>query len=36
VVDHTDDRQAAGVALRLVAPQGGNYLLDAFAKPRPT
>jgi len=32
VVDHTDDRQAAGVALRLVAPQGGNYLLDAFGE----
>ncbi len=32
VVDHTDDRQAAGVALRQVAPQGGNYLLDAFGE----
>lgn len=29
VVDHTDDRQAAGEALRRVAPQGGNYVLDA-------
>lgn len=28
IVDHTDDRQAAGPALRLVAPRGGNYLLD--------
>ena len=32
VVDHTDDRQAAGDALRRVAPQGGNTLLDAFAE----
>jgi VWFA-related protein len=32
VVDHTDDRQAAGEALRRVAPQGGNTLLDAFAE----
>ena len=32
VVDHTDDRQAAGDALRRVAPQGGNYVLDAFAE----
>lgn len=30
IVDHTDDREAAGKALRLVAPQGGNYMLDAF------
>ncbi len=29
IVDHTDDRQLAGNALRLVAPQGGNYMLDA-------
>ena len=32
VVDHTDDRQAAGDALRRVAPQGGNTVLDAFAE----
>jgi VWFA-related protein len=32
VVDHTDDRQAAGDALRRVAPQGGNMMLDAFAE----
>jgi VWFA-related protein len=32
VVDHTDDRVAAGPALRRVAPQGGNCMLDAFAE----
>jgi VWFA-related protein len=32
IVDHTDDREAAGKALRLVAPQGGNYMLDAFGE----
>ena len=32
VVDHTDDRGAAGTALRMVAPQGGNYMLDAFSE----
>jgi VWFA-related protein len=32
VVDHTDDRQAAGDALRRVAPQGGNMMLDALAE----
>jgi VWFA-related protein len=32
VVDHTDDRQAAGKALRRVAPQGGNYVLDAIGE----
>jgi VWFA-related protein len=32
VVDHTDDRGAAGTALRKVAPQGGNYMLDAFSE----
>ncbi len=32
IVDHTDDRQAAGDALRRVAPQGGNMMLDAFAE----
>lgn len=32
VVDHTDDRGAAGQALRRVAPQGGNYILDGLAE----
>jgi VWFA-related protein len=32
VLDYTDDREAAGKALRLVAPQGGNYTLDALAE----
>jgi len=32
IVDHTDDREAAGNALRRVAPQGGNYVLDAVAE----
>ena len=32
VVDYTDDRQAAGKALRMVAPRGGNYLLDALSE----
>lgn len=32
VVDYTDDRAAAGAALRRVAPQGGNYMLDALAE----
>jgi hypothetical protein len=32
LVDYTDDRGAAGVALRRVAPQGGNYTLDALAE----
>lgn len=31
-VDYTDDRGAAGAALRRVAPQGGNYMLDALAE----
>ncbi len=31
-VDFTDDRGAAGTALRRVAPQGGNYMLDAFSE----
>jgi len=30
IVDYTDDRGAAGAALRRVAPQGGNYTLDAL------
>jgi len=32
LVDYTDDRVAAGAALRRVAPQGGNYMLDALAE----
>jgi VWFA-related protein len=32
VVDLTDDRAAAGAALRRVPPQGGNYTLDAIAE----
>ena len=32
IVDHTLERDEAGKALRLVAPQGGNYLLDAFGE----
>ncbi len=32
VVDYTDDRGAVGAALRRVAPQGGNYTLDALAE----
>jgi len=32
IVDYTDDRGAAGAALRMVAPQGGNYTLDALAE----
>jgi VWFA-related protein len=32
IVDPTDDRQAAGHALRRVAPQGGNYVLDAIGE----
>jgi Mg-chelatase subunit ChlD len=32
VVDFTEDREAAGKALRMVAPQGGNYMLDALAE----
>ena len=32
LVDYTDDRAAAGAALRRVAPQGGNYMLDALAE----
>jgi VWFA-related protein len=30
VRDFTDDRGAAATALRMVAPMGGNYMLDAF------
>jgi VWFA-related protein len=32
VVDYTEDRGAAGAALRRVAPQGGNYTLDALVE----
>jgi hypothetical protein len=32
VLDFTDDRGAAGKALRMIAPQGGNYMLDAFSE----
>lgn len=32
VVDYTADREAAGRALRMVASQGGNYLLDAIGE----
>jgi VWFA-related protein len=28
--DFTDDRGAAAAALKMVAPMGGNYMLDAF------
>jgi VWFA-related protein len=32
VLDHTDDREAAANALKRVAPQGGNYVLDAVGE----
>jgi VWFA-related protein len=32
VVDYTEDHEAAGRALRMVASQGGNYLLDAISE----
>ena len=32
VVDYTEDKGAAGTALRRVAPQGGNYTIDALAE----
>jgi len=32
LVDYTEDRAAAGAALRRVAPQGGNYTLDALSE----
>ena len=32
VLDYTDDREAAANALRRVAPQGGNYMLDAVGE----
>jgi VWFA-related protein len=32
VCDYTEAREAAGKALRLVAPQGGNYMLDGLAE----
>jgi VWFA-related protein len=32
LVELTDDRGAAGAALRRIAPQGGNYMLDGLAE----
>jgi VWFA-related protein len=32
ILDYTDDRQAAGKALVMVAPRGGNYMLDALSE----
>lgn len=32
IVDYTDDRGRALTALQRVAPQGGNYMLDALAE----
>jgi len=32
ILDYTDDRAAASKALKLVAPRGGNYMLDALAE----
>jgi hypothetical protein len=32
VLELTDDRGAAGAALRRLAPLGGNYMLDAFSE----
>ena len=32
IQDYTDDREAAGKALRRVAPAGGNYMLDAVSE----
>ena len=32
LVDFTEEREAAGKALRRVAPQGGNYMLDALSE----
>lgn len=32
LVDFTEDREAAAKALRRVAPQGGNYMLDALSE----
>lgn len=32
ILDYTDDRQAAKKALVMVAPRGGNYMLDALAE----
>lgn len=32
VLDFTEDRRAAGEALRRVAPQGGNYALDGLVE----
>jgi hypothetical protein len=32
ILDFTEDKQAASRALKMVAPQGGNYMLDAVAE----
>jgi VWFA-related protein len=32
LLDYTDDRGAAAARLRMVAPQGGNYMLDALVE----
>jgi hypothetical protein len=32
IVDYTTDKAEAGKALRLVAPRGGNYMLDGLAE----
>lgn len=32
ILDYTDDRAAASKRLKLVAPRGGNYMLDALAE----
>jgi VWFA-related protein len=32
ILDYTDDRQAAEKALNMVAPRGGNYMLDALSE----
>jgi VWFA-related protein len=32
LVDYTEDKGAVGAALRRVAPQGGNYTIDALAE----
>jgi VWFA-related protein len=32
ILDYTDDRQAAARALKMVAPRGGNCLLDALSE----
>ncbi|HVO11589.1 MAG TPA: VWA domain-containing protein [Vicinamibacteria bacterium] len=32
ILDFTEDKEAAARALRMVAPQGGNYMLDGLAE----